>query len=118
MLKLNTKMTRLEYFDKRMAAIRSAYSTSDDVTNRGRPGEIVRLDGVRMGFDKKDERVGVFFVNGVAVRSMAYHVNNSRIVAATIPADLEKGAYTLVVRTMPNGKDIAEGRYNKEFIIR
>ena len=117
MLRMNTKTTRLEHFDKRMAAIWSACSTTDDAPDQAKPGESVQIVGERMSFDKKDPRQGVFFINGEATRSAIYHVTKNQLIAAAIPPELEKGAYMLVVRTMPNGKDIVEGRYKKEFLI-
>lgn len=117
MLRMNTKIERLEHFDKRMAAIWSACSTTDDAPDQAKPGESVQIVGERMSFDKKDPRQGVFFINGEAMRSAIYHVTKNQLIAAAIPPELEKGAYMLVVRTMPNGKDIVEGRYKKEFMI-
>lgn len=117
MLRMNTKTTRVEYSDKRTPRLWSACSTNDDAPNRGKAEDVVRIEGVRLSFDKADPRQGVFFVRDVATRAVSYHVTSSQLVAAVIPPTLEKGAYALVVRTMPNGKDLTEGRLKKDFII-
>lgn len=117
MLRLNTKIVRVEHFEKRMAAVWSACSTKDETQGRAFPGEIIRVEGTRLEFDRNDERQGVFFVNGAATRVAEYHVIKNRFIVATVPASLEPGPYTLAVRTMPNGKEISEGRLKDEFTI-
>ena len=117
MLRLGTRTTRVEYFSKLAPALWSACTTLDGTPNRGEPGEVVKIEGVRMSFDKADPLQGVFFVRDAATRAADYHVVSSKLVVFVIPPSLEKGAYALVVRTRPQSKGLTEGRLKNEFVV-
>ena len=62
-LMLSSKTERLERFDKRLAAIMTVCSAKTDTANQASVGDLVRIEGARLLFDKSVESTGVNFVN-------------------------------------------------------
>jgi nucleoid DNA-binding protein len=84
------------------------------VLDSGASGNILRIQGDRLGFPIDDPELGVFFANKDGtkeVRGIIYR-NGSAIVDCKIPP-LDPGAYQLQIKTRPATKDVRIGVYGK-----
>jgi hypothetical protein len=85
----------------------------------GTAGDIIKLEGSRLSFDRSDKETGVFLVsaNGKNVhRSTVYSRSGSAFVDFELPA-LPAGTYTLEVRTRPSQKDVRVGAAEQPFTV-
>ena len=88
-----------------------------DTEGRAKAGDFVRIEGKRLDFDASNESVGVFFLNGKESRSEFYVSVRPGAVIAEVPPGLEAGSYCLAVRSMPNGRDVKEGKFETAFLV-
>ena len=78
-----------------------------------RTGEIVVAKGLRLRFDPKDPRQGLFFLDasGKEERSAYYPLVKPGTVMCSVPERLAPGVYALAVRTASPGGSFRESRF-------
>ncbi|MGD9941381.1 MAG: DNA-binding domain-containing protein, partial [Clostridia bacterium] len=74
---------RTEHFEKYNPVIRSVDSVKASAATK--PGDYVRVNGLRLQFDESDQNQGVFFINGSEHRSTEYAYQDKRTVVAQVP---------------------------------
>jgi len=116
-LKAKAEIERAERTDKYAPVVRAVACVECDDASKARPGDFIRVEGLRIKFNRADQEEGVFFVNGSDHRAAKYAFVSPRVIVAEVPASLEPGAYSVAVRTKTNGKDAKEGRLNEIFTI-
>ena len=91
----------------------------DGQINAGRAGQMVKIQGDRLSFDRKDDETGVFLVaeDGTDHRMEVYTRAGSSQVDFKI-AKVPVGAYTLEVRTRPTDKDVWVGLSPEPFAVK
>ena len=89
------------------------------VTNEGKAGQIIKMQGNRMSFDPNDEEVGVFLVanDGVEHRMLVYSRTGSSQVDFKV-AKVPVGTYTLEIRTRPTDRDVWVGLSRDPFTVK
>lgn len=97
---------RTEHFEKNNPVIRSVDPVKTDTGTK--PGDYVRVYGLRLQFDEADQNQGVFFINGSEHRSTGYAYLDGRTVVAQIPDDLQPGPYEVYLRSSRNNKDLKQ----------
>jgi hypothetical protein len=107
------EVEREEKPDLSRPSVRAVRSAGEDKPKAIRSGGMVQVTGLRLRFDPKDSKQGVFFIAeaGAETRSPFYPMLNPGLVLASVPAALAAGSYTVTVRAAVNGKDIREGSY-------
>jgi hypothetical protein len=109
---LDLQLEREERPDLGAPKLKSADPAGGDQGTPLSPGGIVSLKGLRLRFDPKDLKQGLFFVSagGEETRSPYYPLILPASVMAGVPEALAAGGYALVFRAAVNGKDIKESR--------
>lgn len=77
------------------------------------PGDLVRLRGHRLGFDKANEALGVFLAIGATgpiARCSVYVSVEPSLVILQLPPELEPGDYRLTIRTATAKGSMREGQ--------
>lgn len=117
-MKSQAKWERVETFDTSAAAVDDYSVVARSSGESARAGDTIRIVGRRLKFDPANAACGVFLESGLTSWRCAVYadISPSKLIA-TIPANVPTGTYDLVVTTMPNGKDLKEGYYDKPFII-
>jgi hypothetical protein len=99
---------RTERFEKNKPVIRSVDSVKTDADTR--PGDYVRVNGLRLQFDESDQTQGVFFINGSEHRSPGYAYLDNRTVVAQVPENIEPGPYEVYIRCINHSKELKQGK--------
>lgn len=109
---------RIENFDTTTASLDAFSVVGRTSGENARVGDTIKIIGKRMKFDPTDISCGVFLESDTAsYRSEVYpDINPSKIIAV-LPANVPSGSYDLKVVTMPNGKDLKNGYFDKPFVI-
>jgi len=104
----NLKIVRDEEPDRGAPKVKSVQVAGEDQAAGIHPGSMVQVRGLRLRFDPKDPKQGVFFADasGAEQRSTFYPANQPGSILASVPAGLAAGTYTLIVRAAVNGKDV------------
>jgi hypothetical protein len=89
------QFVRTEHFEKNNPVIRSV----DPINAETRPGDYVRVFGLRLQFDGSDQNQGVYFINGSEHRAPGYAYQDGRTVVAQVPVDIEPGVYDVCLRS-------------------
>jgi hypothetical protein len=99
------RIVRQEIVDQRSPVPQTIASSSAAEPSRAKPGDIVRITGLRLKFDAKNPVEGVFFVDGsgAETRSELYHMVMPRTVIASVPGGLVEGSYSVSVRSLLSG---------------
>lgn len=111
-VRLDLRIVREEKPDYSSPSIRTVRAAGGDEGASVQPGGIVQIHGLRLRFDPKDPKQGVFFEDsgGAQTRSPSYPMILPSTLLAAVPEGLAPGAYALVVRAAVNGKDVREDR--------
>jgi hypothetical protein len=117
-MKSQAKWERVESFDTSAAAIDDYSVVARSAGENARAGDTIRITGRRLKFDSKNTACGVFLESdSERWRCTVYaDITPSKLIA-TLPVDVPADTYDLVVTTMPNGKDLKDGYYDKAFIV-
>ena len=91
------QFVHVEHFDKHNPVIRNIGPVKSNTEPK--PGDFVKVNGLRLQFDESDASQGVFFINGSEHRSADYAYLDNRTVVAQIPGDLEPGSYEVYLRS-------------------
>ena len=103
---------RTEHFEKYNPVIRSVDAVTENAETK--PGDYVRVQGLRLQFDQSDQSQGVFFINGSEHRSTGYAYLDGRTVVARVPDNLEPGAYEVYIRCIHKSKDLKQVKRSEE----
>jgi len=117
-MKSQARWERIETFDTSSAAVDGYSVVARGADENAKAGDTVRITGRRLKFDPANTACGVFLESDSASWRCAVYADiaPSKVIA-TLPADVPAGTYDLVVTTMPNGKDLKNGYYDKPFVI-
>jgi hypothetical protein len=99
--------------------IYSISSIRGGLENRACPGELIRIRGLRLKFDPKDETQGLFLrpASGEETRVYAYaHIMPSLLIAQ-LPEELAEGNYRAFVRSRTRGGTMISGEADGIFRI-
>lgn len=113
----DVEIERVAYENKALPQLHHVNSVKSKLSLSGKPGEYIEIKGLRLKFDPEHPDTGVFFVNGSEYRAASYIHTTCSDVHAEVPSDIPPGNYSLIVRTMPNGKDVIEGKHLQPFIV-
>lgn len=106
----DARVQREQYVDKTGPLVFSATSIQTEEELVATRGDFFRIEGNRLKFDKTNAELGIWFKNGDEHRAAVYASVSPGAVVAQVPADLQPGQYTLIVRTSPNDKVVKESR--------
>lgn len=81
------------------------------------PGDVMLVQGERLGFDVDDPEQGVFFMNGETTRITKYLYIGANKLEIQLPADMLPGSYGIVVASRPNGKKLRKGELEEDFVV-
>jgi len=106
------RIVREERVDLGVPSLRTIQAAGDAAADGIRAGSIVLLKGLRLRFDVKDPKQGLFFVDasGAESRSPYYPMILPGTVMAGVPDSLAAGPYAVALRAAVNGKDVREAK--------
>ena len=106
------RIVREERVDLGVPSLRTIQAAGDGAAEGIRAGSIVLLKGMRLRFDVKDPKQGLFFVDasGLESRSPYYPMILPGTVMAAVPDSLAAGPYAIALRAAVNGKDVREAK--------
>jgi hypothetical protein len=106
------RIVREERVDLGAPCLRTVQAAGDAAAEGIRAGSIVLLKGMRLRFDIKDPKQGLFFVDAALAesRSPYYPMILPATLMAAVPGSLAAGPYSIVLRAAVNGKDVREAR--------
>jgi hypothetical protein len=104
------RIVRDEVVDKRSPSIHVVESTMTGKPGTTRPGDVLRLTGLRLKFDPANPMEGLFLIGegGSILRCASYPLILPKTLLACIPADLAPGTFSLALRSLAGGKDLRE----------
>ena len=107
------EIVREEKVDLAVPRIKAVVTAGTEPLGALLPGGMLQVQGLRLRFDPKDARQGVFFVaaSGAEERSPFYPMIQPSVVLASLPASLPVGTYAVALRAAVNGKDLREARF-------
>lgn len=108
----SAQLIRSDITDQAAPKVRSAFSSETSQLGITKAGDILNVYGYNLKFDRANEREGLFFVDGTGTETRAtiYSQILPKTIAASVPAGLSPGSYSLAVRSLANGKTLREGR--------
>jgi len=106
------RIVREERVDLGSPNLRTVQAAGDGDSGAIRAGGILLIKGMRLRFDLKDPKQGLFFIDasGVESRSPYYPMILPSTVMAGIPDSLAAGSYAIAIRAAVNGKDVREAK--------
>ena len=113
------EIIREERPDFSAPSLRAILASGSETPGAICPGDIVSVKGLRLRFDPKDSKQGLFFADAseAETRSPFYPMIQPGTIMASVPAALAVGSYAVILRAAVNGKDIREARLEDVAIV-